>query len=229
MEYFCGVPDSLLKDFCAYVTAVTPKSHHVITANEGQAIALAAGYHMATGKAGVVYLQVRMINFIANNISTIWMVNLSPNSWSTTNFSFQFIASYVRYSMENLVGDLSLGLKFVLLPILLLMFYTNNLSAVDYVGLMRLCRILRTQLLIYFVLDRLGEWRFRYLGVNGEGILLEVKANLVYLVLRQRLRKDGVCVASLWTAMAFANYNLLIYTNVLKTSNFISLDKVSLI
>ena len=79
MEYFCGVPDSLLKDFCAYVTAVTPKSHHVITANEGQAIALAAGYHMATGKAGVVYLQVRMINFIANNIiSTIWMVHQAP-------------------------------------------------------------------------------------------------------------------------------------------------------
>ena len=81
MEYFCGVPDSLLKDFCGYVTEVTPESHHIITANEGQAIALAAGYHMATGKAGVVYLQVRMINFIANNIiSTIRMVNLSPNS-----------------------------------------------------------------------------------------------------------------------------------------------------
>ena len=58
MDFFCGVPDSLLKDFCAYVTAVAPKSHHVITSNEGQAIALAAGYHMATGRAGVVYLQV---------------------------------------------------------------------------------------------------------------------------------------------------------------------------
>lgn len=58
MDYFCGVPDSLLKDFCAYVTSVTPKSRHVITSNEGQAIALAAGYHMATGRAGVVYLQV---------------------------------------------------------------------------------------------------------------------------------------------------------------------------
>ena len=58
MDYFCGVPDSLLKDFCAYVTAVTPKSRHVITSNEGQAIALAAGYHMATGRSGVVYLQV---------------------------------------------------------------------------------------------------------------------------------------------------------------------------
>ena len=63
MDYFCGVPDSLLKDFCAYVTAVTPKSRHVITSNEGQAVALAAGYHMATGKAGVVYLQVIVISY----------------------------------------------------------------------------------------------------------------------------------------------------------------------
>ena len=63
MDYFCGVPDSLLKDFCAYVTAVTPKSRHVITSNEGQAVALAAGYHMATGKAGVVYLQVIVIGY----------------------------------------------------------------------------------------------------------------------------------------------------------------------
>ena len=87
----------------------------------------------------------------------------SPNSWSTTNVSLQFIASYVQYSMQNLAGDLSLGLKFVLLPILLLMFYTNNLHAVDYVGLMRLCQILQTQLLIYFVQGRLGEWSFIYL------------------------------------------------------------------
>lgn len=58
MDFFCGVPDSLLKDFCAYVTDNTPKSNHTITANEGQSIALAAGYHMATGKAAVVYLQV---------------------------------------------------------------------------------------------------------------------------------------------------------------------------
>lgn len=58
MEFFCGVPDSLLKDFCAYVSTMTPKQNHVITANEGHAIALASGYHMATGKAAVVYLQV---------------------------------------------------------------------------------------------------------------------------------------------------------------------------
>nr|CAD7432751.1 unnamed protein product [Timema monikensis] len=45
IEFFCGVPDSLLKE------------NHVITANEGNAIGLAAGYHLASGKAGLVYLQ----------------------------------------------------------------------------------------------------------------------------------------------------------------------------
>jgi hypothetical protein len=58
IDFFCGVPDSLLKDFCAYVTHHTPAHQHVITANEGNAVALAAGYHLATGKHGLVYLQV---------------------------------------------------------------------------------------------------------------------------------------------------------------------------
>ncbi len=57
-NFFCGVPDSLLKDFCAYVTTNAPKENHIITANEGTAIAMAAGYHMATGKNPLVYLQV---------------------------------------------------------------------------------------------------------------------------------------------------------------------------
>lgn len=57
IDFYCGVPDSLLKDFCAYVTDVTPAENHVITANEGNAIGLAAGYHLATGKTAMVYLQ----------------------------------------------------------------------------------------------------------------------------------------------------------------------------
>jgi phosphonopyruvate decarboxylase len=58
VNFFCGVPDSLLKDFCAYVTTNAAKENHIITANEGTAIAMAAGYHMATGKNSLVYLQV---------------------------------------------------------------------------------------------------------------------------------------------------------------------------
>lgn len=57
VNFFCGVPDSLLKDFCAYVTDNTIKDFHVITANEGAAIGLAAGYHIATNNYPLVYMQ----------------------------------------------------------------------------------------------------------------------------------------------------------------------------
>jgi phosphonopyruvate decarboxylase len=57
VSLFAGVPDSLLKDFCAYVTDHTPKERNVITANEGGAVALAMGHFLATGKLGLVYMQ----------------------------------------------------------------------------------------------------------------------------------------------------------------------------
>ncbi len=57
LTFFTGVPDSLLKDFCAYITDNTSADQHIIAANEGNAIALAAGYHLATGNIGVVYMQ----------------------------------------------------------------------------------------------------------------------------------------------------------------------------
>mmetsp|Transcript_70645 Transcript_70645/g.118375 ORF Transcript_70645/g.118375 Transcript_70645/m.118375 type:complete len:81 (+) Transcript_70645:3-245(+) len=50
IDFFCGVPDSLLKSFCAYVTDNSPVEKHIITANEGTAVAMSAGYHMATGR-----------------------------------------------------------------------------------------------------------------------------------------------------------------------------------
>jgi phosphonopyruvate decarboxylase len=59
MGFFCGVPDSLLKDFCGYVSdnAKSAGVEHTITANEGSAVAMAAGYHLATGKLPLVYMQ----------------------------------------------------------------------------------------------------------------------------------------------------------------------------
>src|SRR3989344_6376707 len=57
IDFFTGVPDSLLKDFCAYITDNTPKKNNIIAANEGNAIALAAGHYLATGKPGLVYMQ----------------------------------------------------------------------------------------------------------------------------------------------------------------------------
>ncbi len=57
-DFFTGVPDSQLKALCNYLMAAYGISeHHVIAANEGNAAALAAGYHLATGKVPVVYMQ----------------------------------------------------------------------------------------------------------------------------------------------------------------------------
>ena len=57
ISFYTGVPDSSLKHFCAYVNDTLPQSDHIITANEGNAVALATGYHLATGKIPLVYMQ----------------------------------------------------------------------------------------------------------------------------------------------------------------------------
>lgn len=57
INFFAGVPDSLLKNICAYIADNMDAQHNIIAANEGAAVALAAGYHLASGKAGVVYMQ----------------------------------------------------------------------------------------------------------------------------------------------------------------------------
>jgi phosphonopyruvate decarboxylase len=56
-DYFTGVPDSLLKSFCGYVYDHSDPGSEIIAANEGAAVALAAGHHLATGRYGVVYMQ----------------------------------------------------------------------------------------------------------------------------------------------------------------------------
>lgn len=57
ITFFTGVPDSLLKDFCAYVMDHTDAENHIITANEGNAVALAAGYYLGNQHPGLVYMQ----------------------------------------------------------------------------------------------------------------------------------------------------------------------------
>ena len=57
IDFYTGVPDSLLKNLCAYITDNLPSSQHIIAANEGGSVALAAGYHLATGNIPVVYMQ----------------------------------------------------------------------------------------------------------------------------------------------------------------------------
>ena len=58
-DFYTGVPDSQLKALCNYLmnTYGIDEKHHIIAANEGNCTALAAGYHLATGKVPVVYMQ----------------------------------------------------------------------------------------------------------------------------------------------------------------------------
>lgn len=55
--FFAGVPDSLLKNICAYITANSPAEKNIITANEGAAVALGTGYNLATNKIPLIYMQ----------------------------------------------------------------------------------------------------------------------------------------------------------------------------
>ena len=57
LSFFTGVPDSLLKELCACIGDYSDCKHNIIAANEGNAVGLAAGYHLATSKLGVVYMQ----------------------------------------------------------------------------------------------------------------------------------------------------------------------------
>lgn len=57
IDFYAGVPDSLLKNICAYITDNLPAEQNLIAANEGGAMGIAAGYHLATGKVAVVYIQ----------------------------------------------------------------------------------------------------------------------------------------------------------------------------
>lgn len=57
VEFFTGVPDSLLKDLCGCLEQLPRADQHIVAANEGGAIALALGYHLATRKVPLVYLQ----------------------------------------------------------------------------------------------------------------------------------------------------------------------------
>src|SRR5689334_21682419 len=67
--FFTGVPDSLMKELLMYVDQA--KLQHYISPNEGLAIGLAAGYHFATGKIPLVYLQNSGLGNIINPITSL--------------------------------------------------------------------------------------------------------------------------------------------------------------
>ena len=72
-DFFTGVPDSQLKALCDYIISLygVNGTNHIIAANEGNAVGLAAGYHLATGKTPVVYMQNSGIGNIINPVASL--------------------------------------------------------------------------------------------------------------------------------------------------------------
>ena len=57
IDFYTGVPDSLLKHLCFYISDYSKENKHIIAANEGSALSISIGYHVATNNVPVVYLQ----------------------------------------------------------------------------------------------------------------------------------------------------------------------------
>ena len=71
IDFFTGVPDSLLKYFCAYIKDNVGNDKNIVAANEGNAIGLAAGYHLGTRKIGLVYMQNSGIGNTVNPLASL--------------------------------------------------------------------------------------------------------------------------------------------------------------
>lgn len=68
--FFTGVPDSLLKEFCSYISD-NVANNHIIAANEGNALAIASGYYLSSGKFGLVYMQNSGLGNIVNPLLSL--------------------------------------------------------------------------------------------------------------------------------------------------------------
>lgn len=71
ISFVTGVPDSLLKEICAFFSECFSKKNHIIATNEGSAIALAIGHYLATGHPGLVYMQNSGLGNIINPINSL--------------------------------------------------------------------------------------------------------------------------------------------------------------
>lgn len=71
VDFFAGVPDSTLVSFCLTLESVVPPARHVVAANEGAAVGLVAGYHLATGRMGCVYMQNSGLGHAANPLISL--------------------------------------------------------------------------------------------------------------------------------------------------------------
>jgi phosphonopyruvate decarboxylase len=71
INFFSGIPDSLLKNICAYITDNTVAKNHIIAANEGNALALGIGYHLATNQIPLIYMQNSGLGNVVNPLLSL--------------------------------------------------------------------------------------------------------------------------------------------------------------
>ena len=83
INFFTGVPDSVLKNFSNLLSNYS-KDRHIITANEGGAVSLAAGYHLSTKKIPLVYFQNSGLGNIINPITSM----IHKNLWNSDDFIY---------------------------------------------------------------------------------------------------------------------------------------------
>ena len=71
VNFYTGVPDSLLKHFIKYVEDKAPTDQHIITANEGLALSLATGYYLQTAGLPLIYLQNSGLGNLVNPLTSL--------------------------------------------------------------------------------------------------------------------------------------------------------------
>ena len=71
ISFFTGVPDSLLADFCGFVSDHVDSNNHVIAANEGNALSIGIGYNLVTNKIPLIYLQNSGLGNIINPLLSL--------------------------------------------------------------------------------------------------------------------------------------------------------------
>ena len=71
INFFSGVPDSFLVNICNYISDNTTEDNHIIAANEGNALSIGIGYHLATNNLPLIYMQNSGLGNIVNPLLSL--------------------------------------------------------------------------------------------------------------------------------------------------------------
>ena len=71
INFFSGVPDSFLVNICNYISDNTTEDNHIIAANEGNALSIGIGYHLATNTLPLIYMQNSGLGNIVNPLLSL--------------------------------------------------------------------------------------------------------------------------------------------------------------